>query len=202
MFGQTRSSLQRTLLALLCSALLALALAQVALAQQEPATAQPGSATADDGGAWEVGIHGTAGDLTTATAAERAGMWNKLNGWFVRNYSYAEAGAWEEDFKRADLGGTENSYIDSVDLQFYVGHGAPALFTFATNNRDDGSLQAPGDCNATWGDGDNEWLALTSCQVLADAGIGPMAQCMNRQHLILGFVTNASAHNISTNTQA
>ena len=69
MFGQTRSSLQRTLLALLCSALLALALAQVALAQQEPASAQPG-ATADDGGAWEVGIHGTAGDLTAATAAE------------------------------------------------------------------------------------------------------------------------------------
>ena len=202
MFGQTRSSLQRTLFALLCSALLALALAQVALAQQEPATAQPGATTLDDGGAWEVGIHGTAGDLTAATAAERAGMWDKLNGWFVRRYSYAEAGAWEEDFKRADLGGTENSYIDSVDLQFYVGHGSPARFTFATNNRDDGSLQAPGDCNTTWGDGDNEWLALTSCQVLADAGVGPMAQCMNRQHLILGFVTNASAHNTSTNTQA
>ena len=39
------------------------------------------------------------------------------------------------------------------------GHGSPARFTFATNNRDDGSLQAPTDCNTTWGDVDNEWLA-------------------------------------------
>jgi len=184
-----------------CAVVLALCSVQVASAQQEPA-AGPAAVTADDGGAWELGVHGSAGDLTAATAAERAGMWNKLNGWFVLNYSYAEASAWERDFKRASLGGTEQNYIDSVDLQFYVGHGAPARFTFATTNRDDSTLQAPGDCNTTWGDGDNEWLALTSCQVLADAGIGPMAQCMNRQHLILGFVTNASAYNTASNTQA
>ena len=201
MYQHMQSGLQRILLILLCGVALTMMSAQVVLAQQEPA-AQPAAVTADDGGAWEVGIHGTAGDLTTATAAERAGMWDKLNGWFVRRYSYNETWAWEEDFKRASLGGTENSYIDSVDLQFYVGHGSPARITFADTTHDDNAMVAPGDCNTTWGDGDNEWLALTSCQVLADAGVGPMAQCMNRQHLILGFVTNASAHNISTNTQA
>lgn len=172
------------------------------LAPRAVEVVQPDAVTADDGGQWELGVHGTAGDLPTATAAERYGMWVWLNGWFVRRYSYDESTAWEEDFKRSVLGGTENSYIDSVDLQFYVGHGSPGRFTFANTSHDDSTLLASNDCNTTWGDGDNEWLALTSCQVLADSGLGAMAQCMNRQHLILGFVTNASAHNYYWNTQA
>ncbi len=164
--------------------------------------ASPDAISADDGGAWEVGIHGSAGNLTTATAAERYGMWYWLNGWFVRRYSFGESTAWEEDFKRSALGGTENFYIDSVDLQFYVGHGAAGRFTFDNASHDDGTMQSPGDCLSTWGDGDNEWLALTSCQVLSDPGLSNMRQCMNRQHLILGFVTNASAHNNYWQTQA
>lgn len=192
---------KRVLLVLLCTAALAI-LSTSTLYAQEQEPVQPAAPTADDGGSWELGVHGTAGDLPAATAAERAGMWHWLNGWFVRRYSYDEASAWERDFKRAALGGTETNYIDTVDLQFYVGHGAPGLFTFANTGFTDSTLQSPGDCNTTWGDGDNEWLALTSCQVLADAALGNMAQCMNRQHLILGFVTNASAHNNSANTQA
>lgn len=158
--------------------------------------------TADDGGKWEVGIHGSAGNLTQATAAERYGMWYWLNGWFNRNYSFGESTAWEEDFKLHSLGGKNNYYIDSVDLQFYVGHGAPGRFTFDNSSHDDSTLLAPNDCLDAWGDGDNEWLALTSCQVLSGSGLGKMAQCMNGQHLILGFVTNASAHNAFYNTQA
>jgi len=162
----------------------------------------PAAVSADDGGAWELGLHGSAGNLTQATAAERYGMRYWLNGWFVTRYNFNENSAWEEDFKKSSLGGTENSYIDSVDLQFYVGHGSPGRFTFDNASHDDSTLVAPTDCNTTWGDGDNEWLALTSCQVLANSAIGSMAQCMNRQHLILGFVTNASAHNNFWDTQA
>ena len=43
------------------------------------ASADAPSGLADDGGNWELGIHGSAGDLTAATAAERAGM-NHLSG--------------------------------------------------------------------------------------------------------------------------
>jgi len=157
---------------------------------------------ADDGGNWELGIHGSAGDLTSATAAERAGM-NYLSGasnW-VLNYSYNESSAWERDFKRSALGGTESYYIDNVDLQFYVGHGWPGGFTFANASYDDGSL-VPNDCYRSWGDKDNDWLALTSCQVLADSNLSNWAACMNGQRLIMGFVTNASAYNTSTSTQA
>ena len=160
-------------------------------------------ATLDDGGDWELGIHGSAGNLTAATAAERAGMsfWISPASNWVKRYSFAESSAWEEDFKRSALGGTENSYIDGVDLQFYVGHGSPGGFTFDNNTHDDGTL-TPNDCNRAWGNNDNEWLALTSCQVLADSNLANWAACMDGQHLILGFVTNASAYNNMSSTQA
>lgn len=171
--------------------------------ETEAASVDAPQKTSDDGGNWELGVHGSAGNLTAATAAERAGMgyWlSPASNWDWK-YSYAEASAWEEDFKRAALGGTENSYIDSVDLQFYVGHGSPGGFTFDNNTHDDGTL-TPNDCNRAWGDNDNEWLALTSCQVLGDSNIGNWAACMNGQHLIMGFVTNASAYNNMSSTQA
>ena len=183
----------------------------------EPAGAE--AIQADDGGPWELGIHGTAGDLPAATAAERAGMafWlSPLPNWTLR-YSFNEASAWERDFKRHDLGGTNNYYIDAVDLQFYVGHGFHSGFTFANPNFNDSTL-SPSDCAGAWGDGDNEWFALTSCQVMRasfdnipsqnifpNAGIPSLnrwASCMNGQHLILGFVTNASAYNSTSSTQA
>jgi hypothetical protein len=129
-------------------------------------------------------------------------MYYWLNGWFVQRFSYAESTAWEEDFKRAALGGTENYYLDSVDLMFYVGHGSPGQFTFDNTAHDDSTLNSSFDCDTSWGDGDNEWLALTSCQVLSGSGLSSMAQCMYRQHLILGFVTNASAHNNWWDTQS
>ena len=97
-----------------------------------PASMQgPFQVYADDGGSWELGVHGTAGNLPAATAAERYGMWYWLSDWFVRRHYLNESSAWEKDFKRSALGGYEQYYIDNVDLQFYVGHGAPGRFTFA-----------------------------------------------------------------------
>jgi len=158
---------------------------------------------ADDGGDWELGIHGSAGNLTQATAAERYGMsyWlSPLSNW-VRRYSFNESTAWEEDFKRHDRGGKNNSYADAVDLQFYVGHGSPNGFTFDNNTHDDGQLHY-NDCERAWGDKDNEWVALTSCNVLDNSKMGEWAQCMNGNHLILGFKTTAYAHNNFRDTQS
>ena len=80
----------------------------------------PAAVSADDGGAWELGLHGSAGNLTQATAAERAGMKYWLDGWFVTRYNYNENSAWEEDFKKASSGGTENTYLDTVDRKSVV----------------------------------------------------------------------------------
>src|SRR4051794_1017619 len=95
-------------------------------ADPEGESSQPTAVTGDDGGQWELGLEGSAGNLTTATAAERYGMQVWLNGWFVTRFNYNEATAWDNDFSRAAVGGSENSYLDSVDLMFYVGHGSPA----------------------------------------------------------------------------
>ena len=147
--------------------------------ETEASSVDAPQAVADDGGDWELGIHGSAGNLTAATAAERSGMayWLPPASNWVLNYSYGESSAWEEDFKRNDLGGTNGSYIDSVDLQFYVGHGSPGGFTFDNASHDDGTLTSA-DCYRAWGDNDNEWLALTSCQVLGDSNISGWAACM------------------------
>lgn len=169
-----------------------------------PASPTGGEAiTGDDGGDWELGIHGSAGNLTQATAAERYGMsyWLAPMSNWVQRYSFNESTAWEEDFKRVDLGGKNNNYVDAVDLQFYVGHGSPNGFTFDNASHDDSTL-GYNDCERAWGDGDNEWVALTSCNVLDNSQLGQWAQCMYGNHLILGFQTTAYAHNDYRDTQS
>jgi hypothetical protein len=225
--GKQQRSLRRTLFLTLVVVLSATTgLTPVFAGEEEPAgdtgavsAAGVDEVRADDGGPWELGVHGSAADLPGATAAERSGMTFWLSGlpnWTVR-YVYGEASAWEEDFKLHSLGGTNDYYIDSVDLQFYVGHGWHSGFTFANGTHDDPWLTYP-DCAGAWGNNDNEWLALTSCQVLRasfdyvpsqgiypDASIPNLnrwAACMDGQHLILGFVTNASAYNNTASTQA
>ena len=155
----------------------------------------------DDGGTLEYGIESSADNLRQATAAERAGMSAWLDYWhWIRRYSYNEDSSWEEDFKRPALGGNDNNYADSVDLQFYVGHGWDGGFTFFKDTHDDGSI-VPNDCAGAWGDNDNEWMALTSCQVLGDNNLGNWASCLNGTHLMLGFKSLAAAHNDSASTQ-
>ena len=134
------------------------------------------------------------GNLTTATAAERFGMYYWLNGWFVRRFDFNEATAWETDYRprrwaATRMRGPTRSISPSMSAT------ARRTFTFDNVNHNDKWLTSANDCDTSWGDNDNEWLALTSCQVLSGSGLGSMAQCMNRQHLILGFVSNADAHN-------
>lgn len=157
----------------------------------------------DDGGAWELGIEGSAANLTAATAAERLGMkyWlEPANNW-VKKFEFNESSSYEEDFKRLDLGGNNNNYVDAVDLAFYVGHGSPNSFSFDNTAHDDRYLTYD-DCERAWGDNDNEWVALTSCNVLQTNNDHQWAQCMNGSHLILGFHTTAYAHNDYRDTQS
>lgn len=166
-------------------------------AAQEPLPAGDGSRAVlgDDGGAYEVGAHSAVGgSLTKHGWAEASGLYNKLKscGWNGR-YIYNRYWAWEEDFKRSAAGGKEYRYLDTVDLQFYVGHGSPnGYFTFYNTSHDDRYLTT-NDCYRAWGNNDNDWVALTSCQVLSNSKLGAWANCMRGTHLILGFKTNATA---------
>ncbi len=143
---------------------------------------------------WEVGVSTAGGNLQQHAANEGWGLYKKLRscGWIGR-YRYAGWNSWEEEFKRSSRGGKEYRYVDTVDLAFYVGHGSPWSFTFDNPYHDDRWL-TPSDCYRSWGNNDNEWVALTSCQVLNYRNMHRWAKCMYGSHLILGFHTNASAH--------
>jgi len=159
-----------------------------------PAIASDFTLAADDGGAWEVGAEAAGGDLSAYACSEATYLRNRLTsrGW-VSRFLWCGSNAWEEDYKRAAApgGGNEHNMLDQVDLMFYVGHGSPSSFTF-DSLKDDYWL-TPSDCQYSWGDGDNEWVGLTSCQVLADSNRSAWASCMKGTHQILGFITNAAA---------
>jgi len=100
--------------------------------------------------------------------------------------------AWERDFKDVTLGGTDSTYVDNVDAQWYTGHGSPGGFTFKSSVTDTSIV--PGD--ARWGNRDLEWLQLESCQVLADTSgthdyFGRWGPTMDGLHMLNGFHTNA-----------
>jgi hypothetical protein len=154
----------------------------------------------------EVGVYyisnypGTSSDLPNA-AGNGWGLYNTLRysyGWC--NFSghdcflWSNSNAWEEDFKRHDRGGTNNYWVDDVDLVFYEGHGNPWLFTFKTpwggGTHDDSYLRYH-DARLAWGDRDLEWMALLSCSVLADSHELDWVWTMNGLHLLMGFETTA-----------
>jgi hypothetical protein len=111
----------------------------------------------------------------------------------TKQFHWTGLTAWERDFREGGTG-LDHVYVDNVDELFYCGHGWPGGFTFESN-QSDGSI-VPGDVVYAWGDGDLEWLALLSCQVLAGSyGGQSWAQrwgpAFDGLHLLLGFETNA-----------
>lgn len=97
-------------------------------------------------------------------------FYNKLgnDGW-SKDFNWGDYAAYEEDFKKVSLGGTDSDWIDEVDFAFYAGHGYPTGFYF-NNNHDDkklGGIDTHHD--AEWGDLDLEWIALACCEVLKNS---------------------------------
>ena len=100
--------------------------------------------------------------------------------------------AFEKDFKRSSLSGWDNRYVDSVDAQWYTGHGSAGGFTFKSSVSDTSIVPS----DARWGDGDLEWMQLESCQVLRDTNgandyFARWGQVFSGLHLLNGFDTNA-----------
>ena len=101
-------------------------------------------------------------------------FYNKMasfTGW-LGSFSFGQLSAWEEDFKfeTAQNGGTDNYYIDAVDLALFSGHGWYTGVSFM-GNHDDTWLDHT-ECR--WGDGDLEWMLLDACRTLgltSDLGV-------------------------------
>ena len=155
----------------------------------------------DDGGTAEVGVEwitdwpGTVNDRANWYYSCN-NLYNELGnaGWNKR-FNWGNTLAWEEDFKRMDLGGTNNYWIDSVDLGMMCTHGSSAWDSYYgkvlssvyfSTNHDDWHL-TPGDARRALGDNDLEWLAFDSCSVLRNDSMYYWHETFNGLHLMLGF---------------
>ena len=95
------------------------------------------------------------------------GFYNKLgeDGW-SKDFNWGDYYAYEEDFKKESIGGTDYDWIDEVDFALYAGHGLPKGFYF-NNDHDDKELTGTkSHHDAEWGDLDLEWIAINACLVL------------------------------------
>jgi hypothetical protein len=145
-----------------------------------------------------------ANDLPNCTQPECMKLYNALvgEGW-TGSFHWGNNAAWETDFKRAAAGGSENSWIDSVDLGLFCSHGSGAYDAFWGQNlsslyfgypHDDCHL-TPGEAYVSYGDYNLEWLAFFACSVLSDGGPAPYynrgywASTMDGLHLMLGMKT-------------
>jgi hypothetical protein len=142
-------------------------------------------------GATDYGLERAVSDLC---AGQQADFRNRFNAdGIARDFDFTGASCWERDFREGGRG-LDDSYADDTDLVFYMGHGWPDGFTFESS-QDDGSVVF-GDVVQAWGDRELEWLALLSCQVLADSSSsgawwqrwGP---AFDGLHQMLGFHTLA-----------
>ena len=62
-------------------------------------------------------------------------------------FDWRGVSAWEKDFKKRSLSGQDDLYVDTVDAQWYTGHGSPSGFTFKSSMSDTKIVPA----DAEWG---------------------------------------------------
>lgn len=163
------------------------------------AAAAPASVGAQDIISYRYGIHEVSdyppsglnipGDLPGVVpdvSGFRAGM-NSL-GW-NRVYHWANASAWERDWRDCSLGGSDCTYgVDRVDFAYFAGHGGAGGLLLATVIDDRWFLAR----NARFQN--LRWVGFASCQTLRvqdfPSGSEPIRQWFNAfqgAHMLLGF---------------
>ncbi|MCD6352078.1 MAG: hypothetical protein J7M26_08155 [Armatimonadetes bacterium] len=116
----------------------------------------------------------------------------------IGRFHWGNAAAWEQDFKYASApgGGTDNYWVDTVDVVMHADHGGPGIFGFGEDNHDTCILWSS---RARWGDQDLEWMILDDCSCLYNGdgdAFNRWRDAFQGLHLILSFYTGA--HDTST----
>lgn len=139
---------------------------------------------AEVGDEWCEDYPGSGNDLTSPNeTAQRFSDRLRDEGW-TWVFDYGNANTWEEDFKRNDLGGTNNSYIDAVDAFIYCGHGSTNSLSIANPDHDDATVSS-GDVHNAWGDTDLEWTFFHCCLNLSSTA---WASALAGTHTIAGAI--------------
>lgn len=228
MFTQNLSKGGRSglwLAAMLCLALLLLLTPGRALAQDDGADVGPAAA---DGlindailefGVWWVEDYppaGLGGSDLPATRPDALGLRDYLTSdckfslfgvcitqwsspkWTPR-FVFGNTNAWSTDWRRSANGGSENSYIDTLDLAYFAGHGSTAGILFGVGSPTPTTV-TKNDALGAWGDRDLDWIGLAACNVLDDpvSNLQGWGEAMNGVRLIMGFKTvmNDVAHGV------
>lgn len=102
-------------------------------------------------------------------------------------------------YKRKDLGGANNYFIDRSDIHYHVGHGAIRWDGYYGKNLtaiifEDGSSLLPSEAKGAWGEIDLEWIGFRNCKLLDETSRSYWAKAMNGIRLILGFKTSCYTH--------
>ena len=137
--------------------------------------------TADE---WCEDYPGSGNDLSSPNeTAQRFSNYLDNHGW-TWMFDYGNNNAWETDYKRHDLGGDNNSWLDATDIFFYCGHGVTdALFLANTTHDDSGVSEA--DIDGAWGDHDLEWAWFHCCLNLKSTD---WHHAFNGSHTISGAI--------------
>ncbi|MHA1389553.1 MAG: DUF6345 domain-containing protein [Candidatus Thorarchaeota archaeon] len=90
--------------------------------------------------------------------------WMGVIGCYSQEFNWGEFSAWEEDFKAASFGGTDNQWIDAVDIAYLHSHGGPNSISFTAYQHDQHFLNFT---ELRLGDGDLDTLAIDACKPLA-----------------------------------
>lgn len=147
--------------------------------------------------AWEVSACGGCSSPDSHPDARR--FYDKVRsypGW-TGNFYKKYANCKEIYYKRMDMGGQNNSWVDSSDIHYHISHGGDRWDPYYGKSLravlfQDGSYLVPSEARLAWGDTDLEWIAFRNCKLLNNASKGYWANAMNRLHLLLGFKTNSS----------
>lgn len=149
---------------------------------------------------------GAGGSDLPATRPDALGLRDKLTsdcklriGWcwinwptpqWTARFVYGNSNAWASDFRGAGSGGSENFYIDTVDLAYFAGHGSRNGISFGAGSPAP-TFMNKSEVVGVWGDRDMDWIALAACNVLDDpvSNLQDWASTMNGVRLILGFKT-------------
>ncbi len=157
---------------------------------------------ADDGNINEVGVEWALdyapcgiGNLIN-TKADAEGFYNGLGsiGW-TKVFNYGNGEAWESDFEKASVGGSDTLYGDAVDFAYLSGHGNIDAFWFGTPADGDGVLPCrihPSELS--WGETDLDWIVLSDCLTLnySSGGVfGRWRPSFQGLHLIMSYDTTS-----------
>lgn len=140
---------------------------------------------------WVNKYHGRAPDLSNNDNNAR-GFYNTLNG--VRVFEWGNDVAWDRDFEQQGVGfpaaGTDQIWVDDVDITFFSGHGSSSGPFFGVTSWDDGVARSS---NMRLGDRQSEWVVFDACEVLRYNGGAVFANwgwpVFHGLHYLLGFHT-------------